>query len=61
MSVRPKHNPPVNLRTGQVSARIAGCAILRPLSGGGYLGFENPLDAYGHPTTTMQPSVEKAA
>lgn len=61
MAVRPKHNPPVNMQTGQVSCRLAGLAILRPLAGGGYLGFESVEDARDHPTTLTIKSGQVAA
>ncbi|MCP4619966.1 MAG: hypothetical protein GY844_26450 [Bradyrhizobium sp.] len=59
MAIREKFNPPVNLRTNNVSAKISGVAILRPLSDGGFIGFESVDDALGHPTG--RPDVEAIA
>lgn len=51
MSVKGPFNPPIDIRTGQVSARLLGVAILRPLPGGGYIAFDSVNDAINHPTT----------
>lgn len=55
MAIRQKFNPPVDPQTFAVSAKLAGVAILRPLPGGGYIGFETAGDAIGHPTAARQP------
>jgi len=51
MSDTERFNPPVDLRTGQVSAKACGAMILRPMPGGGYIRFDRVEDAIGHPTS----------
>ena len=41
--------PPIDARTGQVSAKSCGMAILRPVPGG-YIAFRTAGEAIGHPT-----------
>ena len=53
--MRDKFSPPVNLRTGQVSARLSGVAVLRPMSDGNYIGFRTAAEAMGHPSTKVKP------
>lgn len=53
MAVRQFLNPPVDIRTGRVSAKAAGCAIVRKLLDGSYIGFDRADDALGHPTTQV--------
>ena len=61
MSQTPSFHPPINLRTGQISAKMCGMAILRPLPDGSYIGFKSTADAIGHATAKVVATSQAAA